>query len=116
MLGNPGSNPLELFWDVVDNLDQELDAKIAVVEEAISRHNDRLHPNGDNDVGPGHFVIGPEVKEEWFLAVMNKDQDDAVKALSDADLHLVFNTVSEMRYRPRAESDLWTLFSSTGKP
>ena len=24
MLGNPGSNPLELFWDVVDDLDQKL--------------------------------------------------------------------------------------------
>ncbi|KAE9399919.1 hypothetical protein BT96DRAFT_957117 [Gymnopus androsaceus JB14] len=36
MLGNPGSNQLELFWDVVDALDQKLDAKIAVVTNALS--------------------------------------------------------------------------------
>jgi pre-mRNA-processing factor 40 len=28
MLGNPGSNPLELFWDVVDMFDQQLDTMI----------------------------------------------------------------------------------------
>ncbi|KAJ7227056.1 hypothetical protein GGX14DRAFT_417967 [Mycena pura] len=39
MLGNPGSNPLELFWDAVDALDQNLDKKIAVVEGAIKRYN-----------------------------------------------------------------------------
>ena len=39
MLENPGSNPLELFWDAVDALDQKLDAKIAVVEDVIKRFN-----------------------------------------------------------------------------
>lgn len=37
LLGNPGSNPLELFWDVVDGLDQNLDSNIALVEEAFKR-------------------------------------------------------------------------------
>ncbi|KAI8985558.1 hypothetical protein BD414DRAFT_578408 [Trametes punicea] len=42
MLGNPGSNPIELFWDVVDSLDQKLDAKIEVAMGAIKRHNKAL--------------------------------------------------------------------------
>ena len=47
MLGNPGSNPLELFWDAVDTLDQKLDAKLTVVEDAIKRHNERLPSSAD---------------------------------------------------------------------
>ena len=39
MLRNTGSNLLELFWDLVDAMDQNVDAKIAVIEEAILRHN-----------------------------------------------------------------------------
>jgi len=42
MLGNPGLNPLKLFWDIVDALDQKLDAKIAVVEDVIKWHNTKL--------------------------------------------------------------------------
>jgi hypothetical protein len=39
MLGNPGSNPLELFWDVVDSLDQRLDSRIVGVTRAIAAYN-----------------------------------------------------------------------------
>ena len=35
LLGNPGSNPLELFWDVVDALDQKLDQKVETVVSVL---------------------------------------------------------------------------------
>ena len=38
MLGNPGSNPLELFWDRVDELDRVLDKKMEVTDAALKRH------------------------------------------------------------------------------
>ena len=36
MLGNPGSSPLELFWDVVDELDEQLDDDKRIVETAMA--------------------------------------------------------------------------------
>ena len=36
MLGLPGSSPLELFWDVVDELDMELDHKVKGVEKLLN--------------------------------------------------------------------------------
>jgi hypothetical protein len=36
MLGLPGSSPLELFWDNVDELDMELDHKVKGVEKLLS--------------------------------------------------------------------------------
>jgi pre-mRNA-processing factor 40 len=41
LLGNPGSNPLELFWDVVDGLDQKLDAKVEEVQAALKRMSEK---------------------------------------------------------------------------
>lgn len=41
LLGIPGSNPLELFWDIVDKLDQKLDAKVALVEGALNQAGQR---------------------------------------------------------------------------
>lgn len=107
MLGNPGSNPLELFWDAVDTLDQQLDAKVAVVEDAIKRHNtaldssakkdeESLRKNQDDDamdVTPILFVVAPTTTWEEFAAVVNKEADSSLKALSDEELHLVFDTV-----------------------
>ena len=39
MLGNPGSNPLELFWDEVDRMDERLERKVEVVRGAAERWN-----------------------------------------------------------------------------
>ena len=36
MLGLPGSSPLELFWDSVDELDMELDHKVKGVEKLLN--------------------------------------------------------------------------------
>jgi pre-mRNA-processing factor 40 len=108
MLGNPGSNPLELFWDAVDTLDQQLDAKVGVVEDVIKRHNATLESvaakkdgEGDGkkddddamDVTPILFAVTPTTTWDEFAAVVNKEADSSLKALSDVELHLVFDTV-----------------------
>jgi len=36
MLGQSGSNQLELFWDVVDGLDRELDSRVDHVLDALN--------------------------------------------------------------------------------
>ena len=104
MLGNPGSNPLELFWDAVDALDQTLDQKIAIVEETIARYN------AEKDASEGkalemqdearevhntvRFSVSPETTVEEFLSVVKAAVNDATKTLSQQDLHDVFKTVS----------------------
>lgn len=103
MLGNPGSNPLELFWDAVDALDQQLDEKIAIVEDAIARHNKKLGVNddkatedgttqgGENDVRG--FAVGPETTEDEFRNVIKANADDAVNTLSSEDLRIIYRAV-----------------------
>lgn len=103
MLGNPGSNPLELFWDVVDTLDQKLDEKIAIVVEAIKAHNAQAAGSVANAEGTEQeqksedsgFVIGPETTEEDFMIVI-KNQEDTLKKLSAEEVHVVFETVSNL--------------------
>ena len=91
MLGKPGSNPIELFWDVVDDLDQKLDAKILIVEAAIQRHNTKL---GSNDEGSSQpWSIQPETTEAGFLKVMQENSDEGSAALSPDDLTQIFTTV-----------------------
>lgn len=99
MLGNHGSNPLELFWDLVDNLDQQLDAKIAVAEGAIKRHNKKLEAQQEKQVPEGKemnlFKISPETSEEEFLAVIQGNEDEDVRKLSMQDLQEIYQTVSQ---------------------
>ena len=98
MLGNPGSNPLELFWDVVDHLDQALDAKIAVVEGAILRYNAQ-RITGDNDNTGQTFAVGPDTSEEEYMKIVTEDSHDSVKALRQDDLRSVFITARDICYR-----------------
>jgi pre-mRNA-processing factor 40 len=96
ILGNPGSNPLELFWDVVDSLDQKLEAKVAIVEGAINRHNERLkdgdgmHVDGDSSV----FKVGPNTTEDAFLEIIKADDDPEIRQLSLGELKEIFHSVS----------------------
>ena len=100
MLGNPGSNPLELFWDAVDALDQKLDAKIVVVEDVIKRFNAKHHPgeakeepsDDKMDVDETLFTVTPETTWDEFADVIRED-GTAIKNLSQEDLQLVFKTV-----------------------
>ena len=91
MLGNPGSNPLELFWDAVDALDQKLDAKIVVVEDAIKRFNAKHQP-AEAKEEPPLFTITAETTWDEFAKVAREDEE-AVKSLSQEDRQLVFKTV-----------------------
>lgn len=78
ILGNPGSNPLELFWDVVDRLDRELDAQIAVVAQAVGRCVDKRHAGAPGaDEGEGESVdkeakefVTPETTEDEFRKIV----------------------------------------------
>ncbi|TFK74967.1 hypothetical protein BDN72DRAFT_886082 [Pluteus cervinus] len=88
MLGNPGSNPLELFWDVVDGLDQELDAKIAVIETLVKDHNTALGEDQEKA-----FTIGPETTQEEFMQIVNTHMNDEVRTLSSEDLNIVFGSM-----------------------
>ena len=99
ILGNPGSNPLELFWDLVDELDQKLDAKIGIVEDSIKRYNKQFE-QADGDVpmvegqeGPKPFKILPETTMDDLLTIIKKDDDEAVRQLSSEDLEEIFRTV-----------------------
>ena len=104
MLGNPGSNPLELFWDVVDSLDQKLDAKLGAVNVVIRKYNAKLQPEGsdddmkvdseEGDAKPKAFAVGPETTEEELLALVKSESDEIVRKMSDEDLREVYQNVS----------------------
>lgn len=104
MLGNPGSNPLELFWDMVDNLDQKLDAKLVAINDFIRKHNAKVQLEGvddemrvDDDEGvakPKPFIVGPETTEEEFSALVRAESDEVIRKLSAEDLKEVYLNVS----------------------
>lgn len=91
MLGKPGSNPIELFWDVVDNLDQKLDAKIATVEAAIKRYNSKLSSDVEGSSQP--WSVQPETTEADFLKVVQENGDEESAALTGNELNQIFTTV-----------------------
>ena len=117
MLGNPGSNPLELFWDVVDSLDRALDSKILVVEEAIRKWNEKHVPaesrsqpesvkdsedakeeeaegseRKERESGPKKFQITPETSKTELLDILKED-GEVLSKLSTDDLEEIFQTV-----------------------
>lgn len=83
MLGNPGSNPLELFWDVVDELDQVLDECIQVAEKAFK----------DRD-----FTVTADTQEEDLLKVLQEAEkdDQEIKKLSNGERCEIWRAVSNM--------------------
>jgi pre-mRNA-processing factor 40 len=91
MLGRPGSNPIELFWDVVDDLDQKLDAKIATVDGAIKRYNSKR--SSDAEGGSQPWSVRPETTEVEFLKVVQENGDEESASLSTNDLKQIFTTV-----------------------
>ena len=95
MLGNPGSNPIELFWDVVDALDQKLDAKIALVEAAIKRHNETVENQMKDDAAENVklFQVDADTTVEDFLVIVKSDDHEDAKALSDEDLLETYHSV-----------------------
>lgn len=106
MLGNPGSNPIELFWDIVDALDQKLDAKIEIAMGAIKRYN---KPPADADVevteesakpedataesSTKNFEVGPETTLEEFISIVKSDSEEPVQNLTEEDLKEIYQSV-----------------------
>ncbi|CAL1714843.1 unnamed protein product [Somion occarium] len=124
ILGNPGSNPLELFWDLVDSLDQKLDAKLALIEDAIKKHNDSLPqpPSIDGEKvenaegeagekeqekekveGPKPFKVVPETTKEELLAIVKEDQSEALQKLTREDLDEIYQTMHDEAVRRQAD-------------
>ncbi|KAG8897018.1 hypothetical protein FRB99_008513, partial [Tulasnella sp. 403] len=87
MLGNAGSNPLELFWDMVDELDQQLEAKEHIVQKALDSRDFQFTENttfqelsdvirGDEGVSS---LTGEDIRE-----VYNSMRNDLIKKAEDA--------------------------------
>ena len=95
ILGNPGSGPLELFWDIVDAMDQKLEGKIEIVEGAVKRYNEKHKSSDGMDVDDGvvAFKLGIETTAKGFLDVVKADEDEQVRALTDEELSDVFRAV-----------------------
>lgn len=107
---------MELFWDVVDALDRRLDDKVAVLDAAIRRYNDRLAPHGgekiekaeNNEAGgereqmevdgesakTAAFVVGVDTTEKELRDIMKQDNDQAAQMLTDEDLSEIYIFVS----------------------
>lgn len=81
MLGKPGSTPLELFWDVVDDLDQQLDSRIAIVERAFKNKD---------------FNVTIDTPKDGFLQVLKEAEadDEEIRQLADEEVHDVWKAVS----------------------
>ncbi|SRR5260221_12316460 len=77
LLGNPGSNPLELFWDAVDALDQELEGQAAKVEKVL-------------ETNQFHFTINT-TKEQYLETVRG---DFSLPNFTQDDLERVYDHVS----------------------
>jgi pre-mRNA-processing factor 40 len=76
ILGNPGSTPLELFWDAVDKLDQVFDVKAAKVKAALKEKD---------------LQFGSETTVEEFTAAL---QQVSIPDVSNEDLHNIYQWVS----------------------
>ncbi|KIJ61963.1 hypothetical protein HYDPIDRAFT_176733 [Hydnomerulius pinastri MD-312] len=91
LLGKPGSNPLELFWDIVDQLDQQLDAMIASAEESVRKVE---APNEAPEEAAKIAVVTPQTTLEEFVGKVRRDPESSRK-LSDEDLQAVFRSLHE---------------------
>ncbi|KAF9511238.1 hypothetical protein BS47DRAFT_1377241 [Hydnum rufescens UP504] len=92
LLGNPGSSPIELFWDVVDGQDQELDSHTHLVEKVLQGKN---------------FSFTLETSLEEFLSVLQNDpslQGLNLEQMSSVHQHLCEIRVKQLNEeRRRAE-------------
>jgi len=103
MLGTPGSNPLELFWDMVDGMDQQLDAKINVMEGVFKRLNDKLLAAANEAEEVKLFKITPDTKLSDFLAIVKADSNEVVQRLKPVQLEEIFETLHEQALKQQAD-------------
>lgn len=113
MLGNPGSNPLELFWDTVDGLDQKLDTKIAVVEDVLKQWDpsrdpvEKLKAEEGGDVQMGEmekgFMVGANTTEDEFLRAIEQNVTDDIRRIELADLLAVYAALKDAAVKKKAD-------------
>ena len=87
MLGNPGSTPLELFWDVVDDLDYKIEEDSRIVENVLHERTGET------------FKVTPETKFEDFDARVN--DHIRVRNMKIEDRQAVFQGVGAIHSPPR---------------
>lgn len=76
MLANPGSTPLELFWDLVDDLDLKVEGDTRIIQNVMSERGVKADPS------------------ESFQAWDEKLKDDnRVSELKEGDRELVYQTL-----------------------
>ncbi|KAG9077640.1 hypothetical protein FRC06_008795 [Ceratobasidium sp. 370] len=78
LLGTPGSNPIELFWDVVDQFDQALEEKVARINRAME------------DKG---IKFNTAMSEAGLREAIKGSRD--VVGLTDKDITEVYNTFKD---------------------
>lgn len=102
MLANPGSTPLELFWDAVDDLDYKIEEDSRIIENALHERTG------------GSFKITPETTFEDFDS---KVQDHPrVKHIKLEDRQAVHKAVSSKFTMPNRLADLLGSSCLTGLP
>ncbi|KAG0309078.1 hypothetical protein BGZ98_005400 [Dissophora globulifera] len=74
MLGQPGSTPMELFWDMIEDLEDRLYQDRKMVQEQMKNIN---------------YDIQPETKLEEFVEAMAKQE--RVRSIQSEDLKLIFD-------------------------
>lgn len=86
MLGQPGSTPLDLFFDVLDELEKELDVLTNIVTDALQHH-----PNAPFQVSETMSV--DEMKDAIRSSVQKTDESkfDSILSKTDAELGLVLD-------------------------
>lgn len=90
MLGKPGSTPLELFWDVVDELDQQLDARIAIALRVLKNKD---------------FNVTVDTPEEEFLKALKDAEadDEEVNELTEKERHDIWRALKDDALKIQAE-------------
>lgn len=91
MLGQPGSNQLELFWDIVDDLDIKLDRKIGVVQEMLSSNAPPATSKSEDVEMTTEETklteVKPETTREEFMAAVQASE------FTEEELKEIFDTV-----------------------
>ncbi|KAJ1306567.1 hypothetical protein OPQ81_007568 [Rhizoctonia solani] len=86
LLGTPGSNPIELFWDVVDQFDQALEEKVGRVNRAMDAKN---------------LKFSASMTRETLLDAIRGSRE--VESLNEEDLSEVYETLKEELNQKAAE-------------
>ncbi|KAE8248960.1 hypothetical protein A4X13_0g5400 [Tilletia indica] len=113
MLGQPGSTPLELFYDLVDELDTELDERLASLEETLKKKgfqlSDVLPAAGDAEVKEvaewtgfakvveGEHKLTNEELEQCYEEMRRRVEHEQSRARARAERRLR-HAIDELRY------------------